>query len=96
MDLFDYMRENNMEKEAPLAARLRPRWSLMGSSRGPKRVRARKLAKKTVVSSPRAGSATEKGGCEIFSEPGFILTTRGKICIRPSGVKGSSDTCIES
>ena len=24
MDLFDYMRENNMEKEAPLAARLRP------------------------------------------------------------------------
>lgn len=22
MDLFDYMRENNMEKEAPLAARL--------------------------------------------------------------------------
>ena len=25
MDLFDYMRENNMEKESPLAARLRPR-----------------------------------------------------------------------
>ena len=25
MDLFDYMRSNNMEKEAPLAARMRPR-----------------------------------------------------------------------
>ena len=25
MDLFDYMRENQMEKEAPLASRLRPR-----------------------------------------------------------------------
>ena len=25
MDLFDYMRQNNQEKEAPLAARLRPR-----------------------------------------------------------------------
>lgn len=24
MDLFDYMREQNMEKEAPLASRLRP------------------------------------------------------------------------
>ena len=24
MDLFDYMRENSMEKESPLAARLRP------------------------------------------------------------------------
>ena len=24
MDLFDYMREQNMEKESPLAARLRP------------------------------------------------------------------------
>ena len=24
MNLFDYMRENNMEKESPLAARLRP------------------------------------------------------------------------
>ena len=24
MDLFDYMRQSNMEKEAPLAARLRP------------------------------------------------------------------------
>ena len=25
MDLFDYMRENTMEKESPLASRLRPR-----------------------------------------------------------------------
>ena len=25
MDLFDYMREKNTEKESPLAARLRPR-----------------------------------------------------------------------
>lgn len=25
MDLFDYMRQNTMEKEAPLASRLRPR-----------------------------------------------------------------------
>ena len=25
MDLFDYMRSNAMEKEAPLASRLRPR-----------------------------------------------------------------------
>ena len=25
MDLFDYMREQNQEKEAPLASRLRPR-----------------------------------------------------------------------
>ena len=25
MDLFDYMRSTNMEKEAPLAARMRPR-----------------------------------------------------------------------
>ena len=25
MDLFDYMRSNTMEKEAPLASRLRPR-----------------------------------------------------------------------
>ena len=25
MDLFDYMRENNMDKESPLAARMRPR-----------------------------------------------------------------------
>ena len=25
MDLFDYMRENAMEKESPLASRLRPR-----------------------------------------------------------------------
>ena len=25
MDLFDYMRQTNQEKEAPLAARLRPR-----------------------------------------------------------------------
>ena len=25
MDLFDYMRENSMEKESPLASRLRPR-----------------------------------------------------------------------
>ena len=25
MDLFDYMRENQMEREAPLASRLRPR-----------------------------------------------------------------------
>ena len=25
MDLFDYMRENTMEQEAPLASRLRPR-----------------------------------------------------------------------
>ena len=25
MNLFDYMRSNNMEKEAPLAARMRPR-----------------------------------------------------------------------
>ena len=24
MDLFDYMRENTLEKEAPLASRLRP------------------------------------------------------------------------
>ena len=24
MDLFEYMRQNNMEKESPLAARLRP------------------------------------------------------------------------
>jgi len=24
MDLFDYMRENTMEKESPLASRLRP------------------------------------------------------------------------
>ena len=24
MDLFDYMREQNMEKESPLASRLRP------------------------------------------------------------------------
>ena len=24
MDLFDYMRQNTMEKESPLAARLRP------------------------------------------------------------------------
>ena len=24
MDLFDYMRKNTMEKEAPLASRLRP------------------------------------------------------------------------
>ena len=25
MDLFEYMRSTNMEKEAPLAARMRPR-----------------------------------------------------------------------
>ena len=25
MDLFDYMRENTMKKESPLASRLRPR-----------------------------------------------------------------------
>ena len=25
MDLFDYMREKDMEKESPLASRLRPR-----------------------------------------------------------------------
>ena len=25
MDLFQYVRENNMEKESPLAARMRPR-----------------------------------------------------------------------
>ena len=25
MDLFDYMREDKMEKESPLASRLRPR-----------------------------------------------------------------------
>ena len=24
MDLFEYMRENNMEKESPLASRMRP------------------------------------------------------------------------
>ena len=24
MDLFDYMRENNMQKESPLASRMRP------------------------------------------------------------------------
>ena len=34
MDLFDYMRENTMEKESPLASRLRPRTldEVVGSS----------------------------------------------------------------
>ena len=32
MDLFDYMRQTNQEKEAPLAARLRPRICLLYTS----------------------------------------------------------------
>ena len=32
MDLFEYMRSTNMEKEAPLAARMRPRTCLLYTS----------------------------------------------------------------
>ena len=59
-------------KRLALAARLRPRWSEMGSSRGPKRVLARKLAKKTVVSSARGGRAGAKGAGTPFFWSGIM------------------------
>jgi hypothetical protein len=59
-------------KRLALTARLRPRCSLMGSSKGPKKVRARKLAKNTVVSRVRAGRTGAKGSQEFFFGSGFI------------------------
>ena len=71
MDLFDYMRENNMEKESPLAARLRP--TTIDEIVGQKHI----LAKDKLLY--RAIKADKISSIILYGPPGTGKTTIAKV-----------------
>ena len=71
MDLFDYMRSNTMEKEAPLASRLRP--STLDEVVGQKHI----IGKDKLLY--RAIKADKLGSIIFYGPPGTGKTTRAKV-----------------
>ena len=71
MDLFDYMRENSMEKESPLAARMRP--ATLDEVVGQKHI----LGKGTLLY--RAIKADKLGSLIFYGPPGTGKTTLAKV-----------------
>ena len=71
MDLFEYMRENNMEKESPLAARMRPR--TLDEVVGQQHI----IAKDKLLY--RAISADKLSSIILYGPPGTGKTTLAKV-----------------
>lgn len=71
MDLFDYMRDQNMEKEAPLASRLRPR--TLDEVVGQKHI----IGKDKLLY--RAIQADKLGSVIFYGPPGTGKTTLAKV-----------------
>ena len=71
MDLFDYMRENTMEKESPLASRLRPR--TLDEVVGPQHI----IGKDKLLY--RAIKADKLGSVIFYGPPGTGKTTLAKV-----------------
>ena len=71
MDLFEYMRENNMEKESPLAARMRPR--SLDEVVGQQHI----IAKDKLLY--RAISADKLSSIILYGPPGTGKTTLAKV-----------------
>ena len=71
MDLFQYMRENNMEKESPLAARMRPR--TLDEVVGQQHI----IAKDKLLY--RAISADKLSSIIFYGPPGTGKTTLAKV-----------------
>ena len=88
MDLFDYMRQTNQEKEAPLAARLRPRTldevvgqqHIIGKDKLLYRaIQADKLSSIIFYGPPGTGKAPDSNssGCSRINPP-------ARSCVRPA------------
>ena len=71
MDLFDYMREQNLQKEAPLASRLRP--STLDEVVGQQHI----IGKDKLLY--RAISADKLGSIIFYGPPGTGKTTLAKV-----------------
>ena len=71
MDLFDYMRETNQEKEAPLAARMRP--ASLEEIVGQKHI----IGKGTLLY--RAIAADKLSSIILYGPPGTGKTTIAKV-----------------
>ena len=76
MDLFDYMRSNTMEKEAPLASRLRPR--TLEEVVGQQEI----IGKGKLLY--RAIKADKLGSVIFYGPPGTGKTTRRQPCSQKS------------
>ena len=88
MDLFDYMRTNTMEKEAPLASRMRPatldevvgQQHIIGKDKLLYRaIKADKLGSVIFYGPPGTGKTTEGAGCALGKNDRNVK--RSKSCV---------------
>lgn len=84
MNLFDYMRENTMEKEAPLASRLRPR--TLDEVVGQQHI----IGKDKLLY--RAIKADKLGSLIFYGPPGTGKTTLAKVIANTTALNLSRST----
>ena len=85
MDLFDYMRSNAMEKEAPLASRLRPR--TLEEVVGQQHI----IGKDKLLY--RAIKADKLGSVIFYGPPGTGKTTLAKVIANTTSAEFTADQC---